>query len=307
MFKKFKLVAINLVLFFVLIEAGLFLYYSFQKRHPVTAHSLFSENFKFDALSSNDCPWGHSVGLHPYLEVYYPVLERCQLLERNNYGLHGIDIPFEKNEAYYTILVVGASVAEQIGGHLDYSTQLAVLDEALNKNWISPSQKPFRVVNASKAGSHQPETLIQTALFLDIADQVISVESYNESGYVSGGRLIEHPGAAWGELATGSQFPIRKSALEFLTTAARHTLKSPLRFSYSLFSILHFSISRLDEDYQQKVNARTPFPPLPDNWSAEKKKEFFLKQYKSYVEKLNGLVRSQNKKYTLFIQPAPYK
>lgn len=302
-----KVLAINILVLFILTEALLSLFYYIRDQKFQAAESLFSETFKFDALSNEDCTWGQSVGLHPYLGIYYPSYEQCRSFSRNNFGTRGVDFPLEHDDNYYSILVMGASVAEQLAGHTTIPENVSILETHLNQHWTSPTGKPFKILNASVAGSHQPETLMQAALFIDLADQAISVESYNESGLMFAGELLEQASVAWLQLAAATKYPIEEAVLNFLTKTTRAIANSPLRHSFVLYALLSESIGRLNEDFHQKSVVMDPLPHLPEAWTLERKKQHFLKSYQSYIEKVNALVTARKKEYTLFIQPAPYK
>src|SRR5262245_1741765 len=83
-------------------------------RRVATPRTLF--NSYFAKLAENEpCKWGDYVSPHPYHALYYPHRSHgCTHPNINQFGLAGEQIPAQKSNDHYTVLVLGGSVAEQL-------------------------------------------------------------------------------------------------------------------------------------------------------------------------------------------------
>lgn len=302
-----KTVIINVLLALLFAELTLGTYYSQRSGSFISARALFDKNFVFDLDLNSDCPWSKSVSLHPYLSFYYKVLPGCTE-QRNRHGFIGPEIPLEYSEDFYTLLLTGASVAEQIAQHKEEeSGPQYYLEYYLNKHWQSPKRKPFRVISSAVAAAHQPITYFQSVLFMKVADHVISLEGYNEHFRAQGEELIENPQHYWTDLRTSATNPGTYYLIEGLGRLVRVTKKSFLKNSYTLYFLLTKAMSTAQEKWQQLRNQDTTFPAPPADWSAEKKKEFYLQSYQHYLTLNYQLLSANSKAFTLFLQPYPGK
>ena len=298
--KPFKILLINILVFWIFSEIVLCFYFAIRNQQFITPLGLYEKYFPADALSNERCSWGAQAGIHPYLSIYYPEKEKCRSFIRNNYGLRSKNIPLELDQNYYTILIAGGSVAEQIGmGNF--------LDEYLNEHWLSPNKKPFRVINAGIPGVRQPVTLIQMVLFSKVADEVISFEGYNEHFGADGGVLIEEPSRAWFNGAFQATSPLHFYSMEFFIHQIRSMKKSIFQYSYTYFAFVRLSLDYLYNYLEQKQNLLNPFPKPDPSWDQKKQVEYYLNSYLYYVRLAADLLFVQKKPYTLFIQPAPYQ
>ena len=222
-------------------------------------------------------------------------------------------MPPEYDPGHYTILVLGASVAQQIAVNFNYQkttfppeTNLVFyLEDYLNSNWISPNGKPFRVINAAVPGSHQPVNFIAAGLFADLADEVISIEGFNEHYGVGRRDRLETPSVLWRQLALPTVSPFKY----FLFRKLNGIFNLP-KSNILTYSSVYFALSNLFNEFkasseQESHKALTAFPIYPEDFSKEKREKAFLESYKKYVKLTNNILRDQKKNYTLFIQPSP--
>ncbi len=301
-----KIFFINCLLGILFIEAALFAYYSYENKKPVAAAALFHKHFVFDALGNRDCSWGAGAGAHPYLAIYYPKKKICTVPDRNNFGLRGTDLPLKYDPNFYTLLIAGSSVAEQTAT-LNADSRTNILENYLNKSWIAPNKKPFRVLNAAVAGAHQPATLIQILLFSHTADQVISLEGYNEHYLLEADLLIETPAQAWQDSVYAADSPLHFYFFQKTMFFVRAISASYFVNSYFCFAIANFFSQLFENYYAQRMQDLKPFPGPDRHWSFEQKRDFFLSRYLHYVQNVQFTLAGQKKPYTLFIQPAPYQ
>lgn len=304
--RRIKIFAINTFICVLILEAALFSYYSFKNGGPVSATALFRRGFVVDSLDENGCSWGEGIGPHPYLAVYYPARhDECSEPARNNYGLRGRDIPLQHDPRFFTVLVIGASVAEQIAV-FDKIQQHNDLENYLNSRWISPTGRPFRVLNGAVAGAHQPITAIQALLFLPIADQIISLEGYNEHFRLAGDELIEQPTQAWLDMAVSLEHPLAAYFLYEIMHTVRGIKKSFWRNSYTLYALTSEPVAYLQAGIMESEEHVLPFPPPDETLDAADRSHYYLRRYLYYAEQVQALAAHQKKPFTLFIQPSPH-
>ena len=97
----------------------------------------------------------------------------------NNVGLYGPDFPVIKNPNYYTVILTGGSVASQLGQN-QKAPAPRYLEEELNKKYVSPTGKPWLVLNGADGAWKEPQPFILFSLYASSVDAVVSLGGYNE-------------------------------------------------------------------------------------------------------------------------------
>ena len=291
----------------LLVEASLCGYTFITQGRLTSAADLKEMYFKnlYGGLSTEDCSWGTNVRPHPYLSYYYAFNAPCRP-KKNNYGFAGSDFPLEYDSQYFSILLIGGSVAEQLGGHVFGGESIYALEKTLNDKFYSPNKKPFKVLNASMAGNKQPTSAIAALFFIDKADVVISVEGYNESINYKAGRVFESPSMAWLDLASAQANPAAFLALKVVMSAVRKTDFFPLNQSYALHYLSRGIISKLSEKMNENRSQIDPYGAINSGSSLENNQKKFLESYVKYLDEIYALSKFQNKKFILFLQPNPF-
>jgi hypothetical protein len=92
--------------------------------------------------------------------------------------------PVARNPDRYVILLAGGSVASQIS-QLAQPGRRSFLEEELNRAYVSPTGKPFLVLNGGLGAWKQPQQLILLAIYGDFIDAVVTLDGYNEQHLIS--------------------------------------------------------------------------------------------------------------------------
>jgi hypothetical protein len=295
------------ILTFLLLEFFLSFYTYFKYNSFLSASELYTKKFStiYSEYADSGCRWGQSLGLHPYMSYYFSDGD-CRNLRRNSRGFSAREFPLTKDSNYYSILMIGGSVAEHIASNDEFGSQSA-LEKALNAKWISPNRKPFRVINAALAGAHQPMNSIAALIYVDLADQVISVEGWNEGTQFKSTEFIETPALVWRQYAAAADNPITFKILNWLSDIIQYGHRSILKDSYTCYYFLELSNGFFYERFSRAMAKIDPYPRPATNWTETDRDELFLKSYASYIKKINAIVSSQGKNFTLFLQPNPHQ
>lgn len=297
-----KIVKIVLLAFMTLILSETFLYVYFKNlnNRSLSATELF--NKEFGSNDYNNCNWTDSIGIHPYLAIYYPPTNPCNQTQVNNYGFKGHDIPLKKDTDFYTILITGGSSAEQIGS-LNINNKENSLENILNSKWKAPNGKPFKVLNVAVPAAHHPIVMFQSVLFSEIADEVISYEGFNNFWNANGNQLIESQIESWQQLAIANSHPIQ-FALSNLVSDLQFTIRSSIfKNSFTAYWLLNYLGK--NEKMKKLENSMSTFPSVPKSWTPSEKLAFIESRYQYYTSATYQHLKTQGLKFTIFIQPSP--
>jgi hypothetical protein len=308
--KRLKKIYPILIVFFIfwgISELGLCLYTKLSTGEFKTAETLYRQGFRsyFNISSPNDCGWGESIGPHQFIGYIYHDKAECQASFRNNFGFRGSDVPDVYDPNFYSIMLLGGSVAEQLGSIPSDKTNLVNLEKYLNTHYISPNKKPFKVLNFSLAGGRQPMGVIVAEQFLDRVDSVVSVEGYNEQGYLALSAPLETAGAPWQEIAAAYEAPFTFLALKKATGWSRKIYLSSLKQSYVLYYVLHAAVKNLSESYFATEKTVDPYKRSGEKISNEQRRTYVLNGYVNHLEHIRALADYHHKTFTLFLQPNP--
>lgn len=187
-------IAIALVCF----EVGATAWLTVRDGKYTPAAKLFTQNtntFVQDVARQTGCRYGDSLFPHPYLAFVHNRGEACSLANINNIGLFGEDFPDQRRTDRYVILLTGGSVAAQLG-QMYPKPAPRYLEEELNKKYVSPTGKPFLVLNGGDGAWKQPQQTILFSLYADFVDAVVTLDGYNEQHMIQPGVVsrFELPG-----------------------------------------------------------------------------------------------------------------
>jgi hypothetical protein len=76
-------------------------------------------------------------------------------------------------------LLTGGSVASQLGQN-NLPPAPHYLEEELNNRYVSPSGKPFLVLNGGDGAWKEPQQLILFAMYAGTVDAVLTLDGFNE-------------------------------------------------------------------------------------------------------------------------------
>lgn len=119
---------------------------------------------------------------HPYLAFVHHANPVCGMSWVNNVGLFGEDFPVTKPLDHYVVLITGGSVASNLGGSQN-SPSPRYLTEELNNRYISPTGKPWMVLNGAAGAWKEPQSFIVFSLYAGSVDAVVNLSGFNEHYY----------------------------------------------------------------------------------------------------------------------------
>lgn len=119
---------------------------------------------------------------HPYLAFVHHANPPCGFSWVNSSGLFGPDFPTTRSKDHYVVILTGGSVASYLGGNLE-PPHPRYLSETLNDNYVSPTGKPWLVLNGAAGAWKEPQSFIVFALYAGSVDAVVNVSGFNEHYY----------------------------------------------------------------------------------------------------------------------------
>jgi hypothetical protein len=253
------------------------------------------------------CQYIDSLFPHPYLAFVHHGNPPCGVPDINNIGLFGPDFPSERIRDRFVVLVTGGSVAAQFGQLNRRGPRY--LEVILNEAYVSPTGKPFLVLNGGVGAWKQPQQTILFLLYSDVVDAVVTLDGYNE--YVQLGRpsRFEYP---------ANQFVIINpfAADRYDLVIARwlvgrlvgYASQNPiLSRSQAAFMVLRGTRRWVEGTgfvRERRTTMRSLFQ-LPEEWDEERRVEWATSQYRKYIRGLNALARERKVLAASFIQPVP--
>lgn len=132
-----------------------------------------------DLTIGGNCRYVDTMYPHPYLAFVHHHDDPCGVPGANNIGLLGDNYPVARNPDRYVILVSGGSVASQLSQIYDPARR-SFLEEELNRHYVSPTGKPFQVLNGALGAWKQPQQMIVFSIYGDFIDAVVTLDGYNE-------------------------------------------------------------------------------------------------------------------------------
>lgn len=249
---------------------------------------------------------------HPYLSHVRRPKEKCDGgAGPNSEGFLGAAIPQSYDSEYFTVLITGGSVAEDVAR--PYSSGTFSLEWFLNHAFEPPEgRRAFRVINGAIAGNRQPAQSIMAFRALSNVDGIISIEGFNEYFFVKSGESLWAPTA---------QFFFYLHSLEkdpawyYLTRwaiEANESIRSghgyTLEFANLTVSLLtNYLVNR----YERGIRSLSDQNPLgtlyPAPWNIDNKTHSVevLSEYKNLIRQTQNLARVSNKKFMTVLQPTP--
>jgi hypothetical protein len=132
-----------------------------------------------DATKGTTCRYVDTLYPHPYVGFVHHANPPCGQPWVNNIGLYGADYPTVRDPERYTVILTGGSVASQLAQNAAPPAP-RYLEEELNKKYVSPSGKPWLVLNGGDGAWKEPQPFILFALYASSVDAVVNLGGYNE-------------------------------------------------------------------------------------------------------------------------------
>ncbi len=267
-----------------------------------------------DATKDTGCTYVDSLFPHPYLAFVQHDTPPCGRNYVNNIGLAGDDFPPHKRTDRYVILLTGGSVAAQLG-QVEPPPSPRYLEEELNAHFVSPTGKPFQVLNGGAGAWKQPQQAILLLLYSDIVDAVVTLDGYNESRYLDfrpRGRL-EMPGLNFLEVnPIAAQDTFGNVVVSWLAgrmagAIGHHSL---LGHSHGAFLVVRAVQYLSKGDGAFRSGKTTTFDrmfDLPPEAMATPQglMTYQLSQYRRYIRLMNAMAREEGINAMFFVQPVP--
>lgn len=257
-----------------------------------------------------DCQYIDSLYPHPYLAFVHHANSPCGIPYINNIGLFGSDYPSEKQSDRFIVLLTGGSVAAQFGQLHPRGPKY--LEEILNASYVSPSGKPFLVLNGGDGAWKQPQQAILFLLYSDVVDAVVTLDGYNEHYFASGAAPVrfEYPAnnfAMVNPLADNRYDVVASRWLlgRLVGYTSRNRVWSRSHGAVMIVRVLRAAVERLSASTGDRKTTLQSIFALPPEWDRAKREEWSLGQYKKYIRAMDALAADRKVLVAHFIQPSP--
>lgn len=229
----------------------------------------------------------------------------------NNRGFMGTyDYPQERDPNYYSILVLGGSVANLVS-MFPSQDHASFIEVVLNSNFTSPNGKPFRVYVGANGGYTYPLQMIVYILYGHLFDAVIAIDGYNESvSYATLNSLIWPPMSVWTTAILNRTDDWRYEFLKKASKAKDFLIKfdyfKTSYFFFQLYKTTNYSIKSRILDPRAYFDKLEDYYRYDPNTPPEKIYELNDIHYARYIEYLNALTKTSGQKYAHFLQPVRF-
>ena len=310
-FGKFLLLTVSLIICLTALEFGAkhFLFNEDERHKGVSKiWATYRNTFVWELGQNNGCPYTEVIVPHPYLSHVFAhdTTGPCKMTRINNKGMQDSrDIEPYVNPEFYSILVVGGSVAHQIVSSL---SDMNWIEEELNKNYISPNGKPFRVLSGGGGGWKVPLQNILMVLYGNKVDAVISVDGFNEASHVYDGRPIDIPTTEILIRVYNMDNFLVKNTIDFLKVWRRWMAESSiLQHSYLGFAIFRGIMNLIDtpevsQERREIIDRHFKFPP---EFTKEQRDDWSRNEFIKYQRLMFAMAKELKIKYVHFLQPIP--
>ena len=264
-----------------------------------------------DITHGGNCRYVDTMYPHPYLAFVHHHDDPCGVPGANNIGMLGDNYPVARNPDRYVILVSGGSVASQLGQLFDPARR-SFLEEELNRHYVSPTGKPFQVLNGALGAWKQPQQMILFAIYGDFIDAVVTLDGYNEQYLIQPGLGVrfEMPAAnylgvnpivaqdGFGSLAVSWFLGRIAGWLGQVVTVHSHA-------AYLLATALAGKPADDNSGFGAKTYATMMGLPKDIASSPSAYMDWQIAQYAKYIRVMDLMARDFGIKAMFFLQPVP--
>lgn len=277
-----------------------------------SASTLWSQRtntFVHDVTRGSACRYGDILFPHPYLAFVLAKEGPCGIPYLNNIGLFGDDFPFARDDRHYTILLTGGSVASQLGQTAPRPAP-RYLEEELNAHYMSPTGRPFRVLNGGNGAWKQPQQMILFSMYAETVDAVVTLDGYNEQHMIHPGVMarFELPGNNFLDAnPVVAQDGFGRVVLSWSAGRAAALLQNRLPGSHGAYLIAE-ALSRLTTNTESvDAHAYWKMMLLPEEIYSdpEKLQARQTAAYLKYIRIMEATARQHGVKSMYFLQPVP--
>lgn len=253
--------------------------------------------------TKENCLFEQRILPHPTFSYTYDLRSHCAIEGLNKYGFNSqYAIEATNNPNFYDVLILGGSVAEL--SSLYKINGIQKLEYLLNKNYISPTGKPFRVHNTATGGNNYPTQLSILNYFIESIDAFIAIDGFNEFITINESGRIDMPPFKPFLYSFLLQYTDKIDELKFLykykKMAQQTILNHSSFFKLSYFGTRNFIFSSLEKFLNNmKLNEKAyhlhgKVPDLLD-WN--------INRYEYYIKQYHALANTFNKNYQHILQP----
>jgi hypothetical protein len=305
--------AIGVVIALALLEIAAIAWLGLRDGRYTPAPELFqrgTNTFVRETANSRGCRYADTLFPHPYLASVHHANPPCGIADLNNVGLFGADYPAIRRDDRYTILLTGGSVAAQMGQMLKPPAP-HYLEEALNARYVSPTGKPFLVLNGGDGAWKQPQQMILFSLFADRVDAVVTLDGYNEQHLFRPGTTarFELPGNNFIDAnPIVAQDSFGSVVASWLAGRVAGWMEQSLLVHSHAAYLVSEALSRATTN-PENIGANTYWrmmvlpSEIYDN--ADKLYAWQLAQWRKYIEIMDLTAKSHGVKAMFFLQPVP--
>ncbi|CAN5837437.1 hypothetical protein BH11PSE3_BH11PSE3_04680 [soil metagenome] len=267
-----------------------------------------------DTTKGTGCRFIDTLYPHPYLAFVHHANPPCGIPWVNNVGLFGPDFPTVKDSEHYVVMIVGGSVASYLGGN-QTPPYPSFLDDELNRNYVSPTGKPWRVLNGAAGAWKEPQSFLVFSLYAGSIDAVVNVSGYNEHYYFNPkmDQRLEGPAASFLEVnpfAADENFGDAAIAWVMGRLAGAMAINPVLGHSHAAYILVRGIEYAAKGQGSFKSNKRTTIPSLfalpkdiKDN--PDLLFQVQLELYQKYFRATEAVARDNGVKSAFFLQPIP--
>lgn len=308
---------VGIIVALALVEATATVWLMIEDGHYTSAEDLFQRTqntYVRDMTKNTDCRYVDTLFPHPYVAFVHHANPPCGKPWVNNVGLFGTDFPTEKPTGTYTILLTGGSVASQLAQELEPPAQRYLQDE-LNKHYVSPTGKPFLVLNGGDGAWKEPQSFILFSLYASSVDAVVTLDGFNEHYFFTPGtqERLERPLSNFADVnpfVADENFGDAAIGWVIGRVAGVLTQVPLLGHSHAAYMIIRGieAVAKSKDIFSstKKTTLASLFRLPPDVRSdPEKLFQVQLGLYQKYERGIEAVARDNDVKTAYFLQPIP--
>ena len=279
-----------------------------------------SARTRLDALSNSfitgmtkqdvGCRYIDTLYPHPYLGFVHHGNPPCGYPDINNIGLFGPDYPSERRDDRFVVLVTGGSVSAQLMNA--GSNGAPYLQAILNRDYVSPTGRPFLLLNGGDGAWHQPQQAILFLLYADAVHAVVTLDGFNESIDVGASERFEFPANNFNLVnpllgSSYSEIVKRWIAGKLYGRARANRVFSRSQAAYLVLARLDAYVKQQPQLLHaagEKTTIESMFA-LPKEWNAEHRAAWAEGQYRKYIRAIDAVAAQNGVLFAHFIQPVP--
>lgn len=320
--KKVSFYIISLALLALFLEGTAVLFYLVRNgeyRHPSEMYP--NPNVILQAFNEQDCSWAQTLAPHPYLAYVHIPGDACRDTKWNfnRLGFFGTEIPLERDERFYDILLTGGSAAALLGQMSRVGPNF--LELALNENYESPTGQPFRVLHGAVGGWQQPHQLVMTAIYGPTVSAIVTLEGFNELQRFFDSvpyRLSRQSWPTHDELvARNFQDVPPITNAQMISYVGKAFSGTPVigdsTFLFAIYDLVRAlvmqedisSLTNVSESGTTKQKDYESSFSFPESMSAEQRIEWNVRQYRHYLTMIDAMAKRMGIRSAFFLQPVP--